>query len=287
MRASCPSATTGRRLPDRPHLVPRAGVSEGEAARYASSSGDVRPDPAKFQASYYPLHDNFTANLKDSGQFVQVGLGVSTYYDERVLDAVKLHEMAVRSAILMTLNSADAARPVDAPGQGAAQGRAPQGDQRRPQEEGRLWRHRRRLFHEPGHPMSEASSLTNEEVDALVAGLNENEAEAAAADRHPALYFRHRAGAAARRDSRAPPDERARGAQAARADRADLADQAARLGRSRRRPPLRKLEGRAARIHQRQPLPLPAVEGRIAGRDRARAGRPACRCILWRHRHSW
>ena len=95
--------------PDRPHLVPRAGVSDSESARYASSTGDVRPDPSKFEASYYPLHDNFTANLRDSGQFVQVGLGVSTYYDQRVLDAVKLHEMAVRSAILLTLNSASAA----------------------------------------------------------------------------------------------------------------------------------------------------------------------------------
>ena len=95
--------------PDRPRLVPRAGVSDAEVARYASATGDVRPDPGKFQASYYPLHDNFTANLSDSGQFVQVGLGVSTYYDQRVLDAVKLHEMAVRSAILLTLNSASAA----------------------------------------------------------------------------------------------------------------------------------------------------------------------------------
>jgi flagellar FliL protein len=92
--------------PDRPHLVPRPGVPESEAARYASSNGDVRPDPTKFQASYYPLHDNFTANLSGSGQFVQVGLGVSTYYDQRVLDAVKLHEMAVRSAVLLTLNAA-------------------------------------------------------------------------------------------------------------------------------------------------------------------------------------
>jgi len=95
--------------PDRPHLVPRTGVSEGQIARYESSNGDVRPDPTLVQASYYPLHDNFTANLKDGGQFVQVGLGVSTYYDQRVLDAVKLHEMAVRSAILLTLNSASAA----------------------------------------------------------------------------------------------------------------------------------------------------------------------------------
>jgi flagellar FliL protein len=99
----------GPAAPDRPHLVPRPGVTEGEIARYASSTGDVRPDPTKVQASYYPLHENFTANLKDGGQFVQVGLGVSTYYDQRVLDAVKLHEMAVRSAILMTLNSATAA----------------------------------------------------------------------------------------------------------------------------------------------------------------------------------
>lgn len=95
--------------PDRPHLVPRPGVSESEIARYASPTGDVRPDPTKVEASYYPLHENFTANLKDGGQFVQVGLGVSTYYDQRVLDAVKLHEMAVRSAILLTLNSASAA----------------------------------------------------------------------------------------------------------------------------------------------------------------------------------
>lgn len=95
--------------PDRPHLVARSGVSEADIARYSSSNGDVRPDPAKFEASYYPLHDNFTANLKDSGQFVQVGLGVSTYYDQRVLDAVKLHEMAVRSAVLLTLNSESAA----------------------------------------------------------------------------------------------------------------------------------------------------------------------------------
>jgi flagellar FliL protein len=99
----------GPEVPDRPQLVARKGVSEADIARYTSSSGDIRPDPAKFQASYYPLHDNFTANLKDGGQFVQVGLGVSTYYDQRVLDNVKLHEMAVRSAVLMTLNSASAA----------------------------------------------------------------------------------------------------------------------------------------------------------------------------------
>ncbi len=93
--------------PDRPELVTKEGVSESEAARYYSPTGDKRVDGTKFQATYYPLAENFTSNLRDSGGFVQLGLGVSTYYDERVVENVKLHEMAVRSAILMTLSEQD------------------------------------------------------------------------------------------------------------------------------------------------------------------------------------
>lgn len=93
--------------PETPLLVPREGVSESDAARYYHPTGDKRPDPAKFMASYYPLEDQFTANLRDGSGFVQLGLGVSTYYDQRVLDAVKLHEMAVRSAVLLTISEQD------------------------------------------------------------------------------------------------------------------------------------------------------------------------------------
>jgi flagellar FliL protein len=93
--------------PETPHLVPRDGVSESEVARYYHPTGDKRPDPAKFQASYYPIADNFTANLRDGSGFVQLGLGVSTYYDERVIEAVKLHEMAVRSAVLLAISEQD------------------------------------------------------------------------------------------------------------------------------------------------------------------------------------
>ena len=94
--------------PDHPHLVPRDGVSSAEAARYYSPTGDKRPDPAKFQATYYPLTEKFTANLGEDGSFAQIGLGVSTYYDERVIANVKLHEMAVRSAVLLALSGQDA-----------------------------------------------------------------------------------------------------------------------------------------------------------------------------------
>jgi flagellar FliL protein len=95
--------------PDRPQLVPRNGVSDAEAARYFSPTGEKRPDPGKFLASYYPLEEKFTANLGEGDSFAQIGLGVSTYYDERVFENVKLHEMAVRSAILLTLSEQDPA----------------------------------------------------------------------------------------------------------------------------------------------------------------------------------
>ena len=90
-----------------PLLVPRKGVSESESARYYHPTGDKKADPTKFQASYYPLTDQFTANLRDESGFVQLSLGVSTYYDQRVLDAVKLHEIAIRSAVLMTMSEQD------------------------------------------------------------------------------------------------------------------------------------------------------------------------------------
>lgn len=93
--------------PDRPKLVLRDGVSEAEASAYFSPTGDKRPEASKFVASYYPLTETFTANLREGSGFVQVGLGVSTYYDERVLEAVKTHEMAVRSAVLLALSEQD------------------------------------------------------------------------------------------------------------------------------------------------------------------------------------
>ena len=93
--------------PERPSLVLRDGVSESEAAHYFSSTGDKRVDGTKFKASYYPLTGSFTSNLRDDDGFIQLGLGVSTFYDESVLENVKLHEMAVRSAVLLVLSEQD------------------------------------------------------------------------------------------------------------------------------------------------------------------------------------
>lgn len=93
--------------PDLPALVLRDGVPSSEAARYFSPTGDKRPDPAKFQPTYFPLDENFTANLRDESGFVQASVGVSTYYDERVIANLERHDMAVRSAILLKLSEQD------------------------------------------------------------------------------------------------------------------------------------------------------------------------------------
>jgi flagellar FliL protein len=56
-----------------------------------------------YASNYYPLEKEFTSNLQDSVHFIQVGIAVSTPYDDRVLDNIKTHEIAIRSAILLAL----------------------------------------------------------------------------------------------------------------------------------------------------------------------------------------
>lgn len=105
------SADTAHADPDAPQLVPKSG-DHAESAE-SGKAEDGKPEPAhaidksRFEATYYPVETPFTSNLKDSDAFVQVSLGVSTYYDARVTDAVKAHEMALRSAILLRLSEQD------------------------------------------------------------------------------------------------------------------------------------------------------------------------------------
>ncbi|ARS27718.1 flagellar basal body-associated FliL family protein [Sphingomonas sp. KC8] len=94
--------------PTKPKLVPKEGASaSGHAADKKERPIEDAIDPGKYKATYYDLAQNFTSNLRDSDGFMQVSVGVSTYYDQRVLDRVKEHEMAIRSAVLMTLADQD------------------------------------------------------------------------------------------------------------------------------------------------------------------------------------
>ncbi|OYW84845.1 MAG: hypothetical protein B7Z20_10130 [Sphingobium sp. 32-64-5] len=61
-------------------------------------------DPAAWQATYYQMPAPYVSNLVDTDAFVQVALAISTFYDARVTDGLKVHEMAIRSEILMLLS---------------------------------------------------------------------------------------------------------------------------------------------------------------------------------------
>jgi flagellar FliL protein len=101
---------------DDPQLVPkseekRASLRGGEGGGHGEEAGAEvhgKETPKgvggdKYASNYYPLEKEFTSNLQDSVHFVQVGIAVSTPYDERVLENIKTHEIAIRSSILMSL----------------------------------------------------------------------------------------------------------------------------------------------------------------------------------------
>ena len=58
------------------------------------------PANETFVTSYYTFADNFTTNLHKSKQFLQISVGVSTQYDETVIENVEKHQMALRSEVL-------------------------------------------------------------------------------------------------------------------------------------------------------------------------------------------
>lgn len=75
--------------PDRPKLV------------YEDSPG---PDGPKLKTSYFRIAGSFTTNMRASERLVQLELGVSTNYDERVIQAVERHDLPIRSAVLGVLS---------------------------------------------------------------------------------------------------------------------------------------------------------------------------------------
>ncbi len=96
---------SGGEDPNQPKLVLRDGVTASPEAREQARNG--RADPRIFKATYIPMEGAFTSNMRGGDSFVQIGLGVSTYYDERVGQRLAAHDMAVRSAILMALSEQD------------------------------------------------------------------------------------------------------------------------------------------------------------------------------------
>lgn len=95
----------GESGPDVPQLVSKGevdpyavgGETEGEGAAVHGEGG------SEYRTVYYSFEEGFTSNLKDSPGLVQVSLAASTRHDGRVIQWLEMHELAVRSAILVEL----------------------------------------------------------------------------------------------------------------------------------------------------------------------------------------
>lgn len=82
------------------------GESHAPSAAHAPGKGIDLPapvNPAAYQATYFQMPAAFTSNMSDTDAFAQISIAVSTYYDYRVIAAVKQHETPIRSQILMML----------------------------------------------------------------------------------------------------------------------------------------------------------------------------------------
>ena len=62
------------------------------------------PEVGSYETTYFEFPGDFTTNLKGSRKFLQVSVGVSTQYDEKVMEIVDSHQLALRSEILSTIS---------------------------------------------------------------------------------------------------------------------------------------------------------------------------------------
>ncbi|MDO6416528.1 flagellar basal body-associated FliL family protein [Sphingomonas sp. BIUV-7] len=116
------SAHEKKEDPNRPKLMLKSedGHSAGAEGGHGEGGGEksnisggggvpdtgpepANPDPSQYQATFYSMDAPFTSNLADTDGFLQVGIGVSTFYDMKVIDNLKAADMPVRSAVLQVL----------------------------------------------------------------------------------------------------------------------------------------------------------------------------------------
>ena len=79
-------------------------LAEEEAALSNEKVVKETPDIETFVTTYFEFPGNFTTNLRASRKFLQVGLGVSTQYDDEVITNVEDHQLALRSEILNVMS---------------------------------------------------------------------------------------------------------------------------------------------------------------------------------------
>jgi flagellar FliL protein len=79
-------------------------AADEKAAEGESKLAKETPDVKTFMTTYFEFPGTFTTNLMNSSKFLQVGLGVSTQYDDKVMANVEAHQLGLRSEILNTIS---------------------------------------------------------------------------------------------------------------------------------------------------------------------------------------
>jgi len=88
-------------------IVEREEAIAAEEAANADPSKVAKDAPQEetFATTYYEFAGTFTTNLEGSRKMMQVGVAVSTQYDDSVMQNVEAHELGLRSAVLARLGS--------------------------------------------------------------------------------------------------------------------------------------------------------------------------------------
>ena len=81
----------------------KEGKEEGEDGMMQKNVKAI-PEVDSYETTYFEFPGDFTTNLKGSRKFLQVSVGVSTQYDEQVMEVVDSHQLALRSEILSTIS---------------------------------------------------------------------------------------------------------------------------------------------------------------------------------------
>ena len=79
-------------------------AAEDEVADGEEKVSKETPEVKTFMTTYFEFPGTFTTNLMNSRKFLQVGVGVSTQYDDTVMGNVDAHQLALRSEILNTMS---------------------------------------------------------------------------------------------------------------------------------------------------------------------------------------
>lgn len=79
-------------------------VADEKADEGETKVAKETPEIDTFMTTYFEFPGTFTTNLMNSRRFLQVGLGVSTQYDDTVMANVEAHQLALRSEILNAIS---------------------------------------------------------------------------------------------------------------------------------------------------------------------------------------